>query len=146
MQGAVLEVRIKRKKGEGTVPATCLSLVEGHGIEGDLHYDPEGASKRQVLLLDHRTLEAEGYKPGVLREQILVDFEPLESLEPGARLRVGSAILEITTDCTPCATMAGYVGEDAQTFVQRMMHRRGMLAKVIQSGTVTAGDSVELWK
>jgi MOSC domain-containing protein YiiM len=146
MEGAVLEVRTKRMKGEGTAPAECLHLVEGHGIEGDLHYDAEGTSKRQVLLLDRRTLDAEGYVPGVLREQILVDFEPLERLEPGTLLRVGTAVVEITTDCTPCSTMAGYVGEDPQAFVTRMMHRRGMLARVVQSGTVRAGDSVELCK
>lgn len=128
------------------MPVDELELVAHKGIVGDLHFDETGASRRQVLLLDVNTVSNEGWRAGMLREQIAVDFPVLQSIEPGTLLRVGSAVVEITMDCTPCVTMAGYVGEEGKSFVERMMGRRGMLARVVRSGTVGAGDSVELCK
>lgn len=128
------------------MPVDAVELVEQKGIVGDLHFDATGASRRQVLLLDVNSISEEGWHAGTLREQLAVDFPALQSLEPGTLLKVGSAVVEITMDCTPCATMAGYVGEESKSFVERMMGRRGMLARVVSSGTVRAGDSVEVCK
>lgn len=146
MPGTVVQVLVKRRKGEGTVPVDALELVEQKGIVGDLHFDDSGASRRQLLLLDVNSVRDEAWRPGTLREQVAVDFPALQSLEPGALLKVGDAVVEITMDCTPCLTMAGYVGEEGKSFVDRMMGRRGMLARVKQSGTVRPGDPVELCK
>lgn len=128
------------------MPVDALELVERKGIVGDLHFDERGASRRQVLLLDVNTVSEEGWRTGTLREQVAVDFPALQSLEPGTLLKLGSAVVEITMDCTPCASMAGYVAEESKSFVERMMGRRGMLARVVRSGTVRAGDSVEICK
>lgn len=146
MPGTVVQVLLKRQKGEGTVPVNALELVQDKGIAGDLHYDESGTSRRQILLLDVNTVRGESWKPGTLREQIAVDFPSLQLLEPGTLLKIGEAMIEVTMDCTPCLTMAGYVGEEGKTFVERMMGRRGMLARVKQSGTVRPGDLVELCK
>lgn len=116
--------------------AACLELTPS-GIEGDYH---NGHPTRQVLLLDQRTLSEFGYQPGELREQILLDFENLQTLEPGTQLQIGTSILQITFDCTPCKTMAGYVGEDPELFISKMQGRRGMLARVVKPGAVKPGD------
>ena len=121
------------------VPAESLSLIAGQGIEGDIYF---GHDKRQVLLLDKGVLAEHGYKPGELREQILVDLPGLQSLEIGTKVSVGSAEVEITMDCAPCLTMASYMGEDGESFVNKMMRRRGMLARVSKSGEVRPGDKV----
>lgn len=143
MEGKVLATRLKRAKSVMEL-VECLKLASGRGIEGDIYFDDAARAKRQVLLLDKRTLEEFGYEPGILREQILVDLETLQSLEPGTRLSIGSAELEITFDCAPCLTMAGYLGEDGKEFVNKMMGRRGMLARVTGTGTVAPGDSVNV--
>ncbi|MER3413696.1 MAG: hypothetical protein C4341_05570 [Armatimonadota bacterium] len=146
MPGAVVQVLLKRQKGEGTVPVDALELVQEKGILGDLHFDEGGKSRGQLLLLDVNGVAEERWQPGTLREQIAVDFPSLQSLEPGTLLRVGGAVVEITMDCTPCLTMASYVGEDGKAFVKRMIGRRGMLARVKESGTVRPGDPVEVCK
>ncbi|MGI8922841.1 MAG: MOSC domain-containing protein [Fimbriimonadales bacterium] len=141
MRGSVIEVRIKNPGVEGpTTTAERLHLTEEWGILGGEKY----ADARQVLLLDRSNLEAFGYEPGMLREQILVDLPSLQSLVPGTKMKVGTAELEVTSDCAPCRTMAGYVEEEGPSFVNKMMGRRGMLAKVIQDGSVSSGDAVEV--
>lgn len=114
-----------------------ISLIAGQGIEGDLYF---GTDDRQVLLLDKGTLEEFGYSPGQLREQILLDLPGLQAIPVGSVLRIGAARVEITMDCTPCLHMAKCLGEDGQEFVGKMMGRRGMLCKVVSSGTVWPGD------
>lgn len=141
MPGSVISVRRKNLAGV-MEEAHELSLVEGRGIEGDIYFDDARRAKRQVLLLDKGTLDEFGYAPGILREQILVSFPGLQSLEPGTRLQVGSAEVEITFDCAPCLTMARHVNEDGPAFVNKMMGRRGMLARVTRSGVARAGDEV----
>lgn len=135
MEGRVVSVRRKIRRQE-MEEATCLELSPS-GIEGDYHY---GHPTRQVLLLDQRTLSEFGYQPGELREQILLDFENLQTLKPGTQLQVGTSTLQITFDCAPCKTMAGYVGEEADSFISKMTGRRGMLARVVGPGTVKPGD------
>ncbi|MBA3724989.1 MAG: hypothetical protein H0W86_00720 [Armatimonadetes bacterium] len=141
MRGSVIEVRMKISGVEGpTTTAERLDLSTKGGILGGERYEDD----RQVLLLDRSTLEAFGYEPGMLREQILVDLPSLQSLVPGTKMKVGTAELEVTSDCAPCRTMAGYVVEKGPSFVNKMMGRRGMLAKVIQDGAVSSGDAVEV--
>jgi hypothetical protein len=143
MNGRVLELRIKDST-QGMVRRERLDLVDGRGIEDDAYFDDTGRTLRQVLLLDKSTLEDFGYSPGTLREQILVDLPQLQTLPPATRLQVGEAEVEITMDCAPCRTMAGYVGEDGQAFVNKMMGRRGMLGKVVRSGVVNEGDEISV--
>ena len=140
MQGTIISLRFKERRG-AMRETDALTFVAGDGIEGDFH---RGNASRQVLLLDKATLDEFGYSPGTLREQVLVDFPNLQSLSPGTRLNIGTAEVEITADCAPCLTMAGYVNEDGVDFVNKMMGRRGMLAKVTKSGAAKAGDSVKL--
>jgi len=119
--------------------AESLNLIAEKGIEGDFYL---GSPDRQVLLLDQTTLDEFGYQPGDLREQILVDFEGLQSLEVGSTLSIGEAKVQVTMDCAPCLHMADTLGEPGQEFVQKLMGRRGMLGVVVESGSVRAGDTV----
>jgi MOSC domain-containing protein YiiM len=139
MPGSVLAVRIKKSPQGPTEPADMLRLEANNGIVGDAHF---GSKTRQVLLLDISTLDSFGYSPGMLREQILVDFDGLQELPDGTELSIGSARIRITGDCAPCRTMAVYAQEDPVAFVNKMMGKRGMLADVTQSGEIAAGDSV----
>lgn len=121
-----------------------LNLLAGKGIEGDHYFENDPTGKRQVLLLDKSELEHSGYGPGELREQILVDFENLQSIPIGSILKIGNTEIKLTMDCAPCRHMAEVLGEDPQQFVDRMMRKRGMLGIVVGSGTVQPGDKVEL--
>lgn len=104
--------------------ATC-----GHGRRG---------SKRQVLLVDHETLDAMNLAPGVIRENITTQGLNVNGLAVGERLRVGRALLEVSMVCTPCDQM-----EKVRPGLRRELYgRRGMLCRVIEGGIVQQGDAI----
>ena len=111
--------------------------AEAHwGIQGDAHARPD--SSRQVLLMDLETLEALALWPGAVRENITLQGLPLQQLRPGDRLQIGEALLEITKPCTPCARM----DEIRPGLQEALRGRRGVLARVLQSGWIRRGDRV----
>ena len=79
-------------------------------------------------------------------DQLLIDLDlSIENLPPGTRLRVGSAVIEISKKPhTGCAKFAARFGQDALRFVStpegRALRLRGANAKVVQSGAIRVGD------
>ncbi len=110
------------------------------GIYGDAHARPD--SSRQVLLMDLETLEALALWPGAVRENITLRGLPFHQLRPGDRLQIGDALLEITKPCTPCARM----DEIRPGLQEALRGRRGVLARVLESGWIRRGDPVHWLK
>lgn len=132
-------IALHRKVDRGVEPVQELSAVAGHGFVGDKCY---GRPTRQVLFVGTDHLEAFGYSPGDLREQVTVELPGLQSLPDGAVLAVGDATFEIVGDCAPCSKMAVYMGEEPDSFIAKTAGKRGMLAKVRSGGTIRVGDSI----
>jgi len=132
------------RAGEASAQRDSIDLVAQKGVSGDRHFGDPNRPHRQVLLVGVDHLDDLGLAPGDLREQITVDFPGLQNLAPGSVLDIGKAAVEITGDCAPCLTMAKYLEEDGQAFVNRSMRKRGMLSKVIEGGPVKPGDAVIL--
>ncbi|MBV6458523.1 MAG: hypothetical protein HONBIEJF_01653 [Fimbriimonadaceae bacterium] len=132
-------VALHRKVDGGVEPAEELSAVASRGFIGDKCY---GRPTRQVLFVAVDHLEALGYRPGDLREQVTVDLPGLQTLSEGAVLSIGDTRFEIVGDCAPCSKMAGYMGEEPQSFIAKTTRKRGMLAKVLNDGTIRVGDTV----
>ncbi len=113
------------------------TLLADSGVEGCAHARPSG--KRQVLLVDRETLEAMDLAPGVIRENITTEGINVNGLNPGQLLRVGAALLEVSTVCTPCDQL-----EKIRPGLRReIFGRRGMLCKVIEGGAIRPGDLIE---
>jgi MOSC domain-containing protein YiiM len=78
-------------------------------------------------------------------DQLHVDLDlGPENLPPGTRLAIGSAVIEITDQPhRGCAKFAARFGADALRFVNTgrgsEMRLRGVNAKVVVPGTITAG-------
>lgn len=81
-------------------------------------------------------------------DQLIVDLDlSVANLPPGQRLALGTAVLEITDlPHTGCAKFTARFGHDAIRFVNspegRAARRRGVYARVVQAGTIHAGDVV----
>jgi hypothetical protein len=81
-------------------------------------------------------------------DQLYVDLDLSEAnLPPGTRLALGTAVIEVTAEPhTGCAKFVARFGADAHRFVNTKQHRhlrlRGLNAKVVQPGTVAAGDAI----
>lgn len=137
--GRVEAVCVGARAGAPKRPVPHITLIENHGVAGDAH----AGSARQVSLLAVESLDklrAKGLAvgPGDLAENITTGGLDLCHLAPGARLRVGAALLEVTQigkECHhPCA-IARQAGEC-------VMPTEGIFARVIAGGEVRAGDEI----
>jgi MOSC domain-containing protein YiiM len=81
-------------------------------------------------------------------DQIFVDMDiSVENLPPGARIKVGEAVVEIShVPHTGCAKFAGRFGSEALRFanvgVGRENRFRGVNAFVVQNGAFAVGDKI----
>ncbi|WP_088307018.1 MOSC domain-containing protein [Novosphingobium sp. B 225] len=148
-------------------PCAELRLVAGHGVEGDAHFgrlvqhlsrmkqNPQQANLRQVHLIHVELLEelaGKGFAvgPGQLGENVLTRGIDLLGLARGTRLRLGEqALIEITGLRNPCRQIDGFApGLMAATLDHgpdgALIRKCGVMAVVIEDGTVRAGDSIAL--
>jgi MOSC domain-containing protein YiiM len=113
-----------------------ILAVEDRGFAGCVHARPGG--KRQVLLMDIETLEALTVAPGAVKENITTRGIELCGLISGERLRIGEALLEVTSRCDPCDRM----NEIRAGLKDELRGRRGMLFRVVEGGRIRVGDSI----
>ena len=140
--GRVVSLQLKREHWEPLAPVDQIRLTED-GIDGDRHAG-RAEGKRQILLIDAGDLRDLDLKPGDLREQVTVELPGLMALPEGTRLRLGTAVLELTGECGPCTHIGEHVGvEDPEAFRQQLEGRRGVLARVSEPGEIRVGDPVE---
>jgi len=114
-----------------------IRALENSGLEGCAH--ARTGSPRQVLLMDCETLVLMELQPGIIRENITTRGINVNGMTVGQRLRVGDAQLEVSLPCTPCDLL-----EKIRAGLRRELRgRRGMLCRVIASGMIRQGDSIE---
>ena len=137
--------------------------LEAWGVEGDYHAGkkvrhrylakkyPSMPNQRQVLLVDAQTLtelaqEAIALTPGMMGENITVSGLPLMTLPIGTHLRLGEAMLEITEIRTPCKQLNEIDTRLLKAVTKKeqgkKMPKAGVMARVLHSGWVRAGDSI----
>jgi MOSC domain-containing protein YiiM len=82
--------------------------------------------------------------PGTFGENLLIPELESASLPIGTRLRVGAALLEITSARIPCSVLAARMDDPA--FVKRFRRERrpGAYTRVLEEGAVQAGDAVQV--
>lgn len=139
----VLAVCISEVRGIQKHPVEQAELRENYGIVGDAH---AGAWHRQVSLLgvdsveklqDKITLKL---KPGDFAENILVEGMCVYRLPVGARLRLGTALCQVTQIGKTCHNDCAI----RRAAGDCVMPREGIFVRVLESGTVKPGDEVFL--
>ena len=120
-------------------------LVAGRGIRGDRREAAGGGGDRQVTLIQAEHLEAmarllgrERIDPAILRRNLVVTGINLVALE-NARFRVGTVLLEGAGECAPCSRMEEALGPGGYNV---MRGHGGILARILEGGTVRVGDAV----
>jgi MOSC domain-containing protein YiiM len=114
-----------------------LRAIEGQGMEGCAHANPP---RREVLFASLEHLASVDVEPGDVRENLTVEGADVQEWPIGQRVRAGEAVFEITMVCEPCHRM----DELRQGLRAELDNKRGMLARVVESGDVAIGDAVEL--
>lgn len=113
------------------------TAIKGFGLEGCAHGTPP---KREVLFASREHLDAVGVAPGAIRENITVDGADVQTWPVGQRVRAGDAVFEVTMVCDPCHRM----DELREGLRAELADRRGMLARVVETGEIAVGDEIEL--
>ena len=118
------------------VPVDETMAEAGLGLRGDHHARPSSA--RQVLLADREDMDVLELHPGTIKENLTVEGLKVMRLEAGTRLRVGSAVLELTSVCEPCFRM----DEIRPGLREALIGRRGMNSRVLEGGLIRVGDPI----
>lgn len=137
-RGNVVSLQVCPGHRKPMQPKESIEALTALGIKGDVHAIAE--SSRQVLLIDQETLQMLGLTPGQVKENITTAGIVLTQLTRGQRLRVGRAVVQVTTPCSPCSRM----DELRPGLQEELRGRRGILARVLQGGTIRVGDPIDL--
>jgi len=140
-EGSVVSIAIRTRSGAAMQERNEAEIRIESGVAEDFRGKP---GKRQVTVLskdawDAACAEVDVTLPWTERRAnlLLTGLELLPT--PGARLRVGTALLEVTGQTDPCVRM------DAATpglFAALERHNRaGVCCRVVESGHAKAGDS-----
>ena len=141
-QSAVIKaVCISERKGQQKHPVDVVHLRPEHGIDGDAH---AGNWHRQVSLLGQESVDRLQEKisirlfPGAFAENILCEGLDLYKLPVGTRLRIGTALCEVTQigkECHADCAIRRQAGDC-------VMPREGIFVIVLEEGDAKAGDAV----
>ena len=114
-QGTITDLHIARVKGTPSDPVQEATAISGLGLDGA------------------------GLAPGQVKENITVTGLNVAEVKPGQVFTIGDDItLEAIGDCEACSKMdAIRLGLKDQ-----LQGKRGMLAKVLNGGSIKVGDSV----
>ena len=140
--GRVLAVCVSDARGIQKHPVPEAELRAGYGIVGDAHAGPW---RRQVSLLGTDSVEKLQAKlddvrlnPGDFAENILVEGLRVYELPVGTRLRIGTALCEVTQigkECHQDCAIRKAAGDC-------VMPREGIFVRILRGGTVKPGDEV----
>lgn len=127
-----------------------LALEAGVGVVGDRYalrrgfYSDRHHDGRQVTLFESETLEAieRDYKislaPIEHRRNITTQGVPLNHLV-GKRFTVGATLLEGVMLSVPCRHIEQITGKE---IFNAMLHRSGLMARILRGGPVCVGDAI----
>lgn len=126
---------------DGRVNTAELAL-DDRGVIKDKYYNKD--IQRSVLITSiesYKLASSHGIDMpySSLGDNILIDYNPYH-LKPGARVKIGDLVLEISQNCTLCKSLAKV---DAK-LPKLLKDDRGIFAKVITSTTIHKGDNIYL--
>ncbi len=140
--GTVKAVCTSEIKGIQKSEAACVELRPDWGIEHDAH---AGKWHRQVSLLGYEQVErfkalGADVVNGSFGENIIVEGFDLKTLPVGTRLRLGDSLLELSQIGKQCHAHCAVYHKMGDC----IMPREGVFCKVLEGGTVKAGDVVSI--
>lgn len=142
--GEVFWIGVRPERRQAMQPLAEASMAPDTGLAGD-RYSSRTSRSRQVTLIGAENLAAiasflgrEALDPALLRRNILVRGINLLALK-GRRIRLGTAILEITGECHPCSRMEEVLGLGGYNAVRG---QGGVTARIIEPGQAALGSAV----
>ncbi len=140
--GNVIAVCTSEKKGVQKKNVHSARFIADFGIENDAH---AGNWHRQVSLLSYNKIEEFKSKgaevhDGDFGENLIVEGIDFRTLPIGTRFKCNDVILELTQIGKECH----HGCQIFQLMGDCIMPREGVFTKVINGGTITEGDQLEI--
>ena len=124
---------------EALAPVESVRAVRGCGLEGDRHFRPGGQRPGgAITLIEAEVLDAVGLSGPESRRQVVVSGVRLNDLV-GRRFRVGEVDCLGVEICEPCLHLQSLTRPG---LIADLLHRGGLNADVLSSGTIRVGDPV----
>lgn len=138
----VVAVCVSAKKGMRKKNIGEAMAIVNHGIEHDAH---AADWHRQISLLALESIEKMRQMgldvgPGDFAENLTTEGIELTSLPIGTRLRAGEAELEVTQIGKECHTRCAIYRMAGDC----VMPREGIFTRVVSSGRIRVGDTIEV--
>lgn len=137
--GKIIELFISTKESSARVNRSTIEL-DLLGIIGDKFYDKDNSRSILITSSDSYNLIKDyniDMPYGYLGENLLMDYNPY-ALSMGNRLQIGTAVLEISQNCTIC----NHLSVLDKRIPKLLKNDRGIFAKVVTSGKASKGDDV----
>lgn len=147
--GRVTAIYLCPEKGGPVEAVERVRAGAGQGLEGDHHWSAEGPVEREgrdVTLIAAEEIERLAADHGIELEQ----WEPRRNLVTrgidlnalvGKRFSVGEVECVGRLLCEPCAILARRTDPRV---LRALVHRGGLRADVLGTGTISVGDSVRV--
>lgn len=145
--GELTWIGVRPARREPMLSLAQTKAVEELGLEGDHRMAKTPGSGRQVTLISEEFigqishfLGGKPVPPEQLRRNLVVKNINLNALRY-QNFQIGDAIFQAGALCHPCTRMEQALGKGA---IAAMMGYGGLCCKIIRSGEIKVGDSVEL--
>lgn len=140
--GKIIATCISAEKGTQKNNVHKVKLIENFGIEGDAH---AGNWHRQVSLLSYDKIEdfrKRGAKveDGAFGENLVVSGFDFRALPIGTKFACNDVVLEMTQIGKECHSGCAIFKQMGDC----IMPREGVFAKVLQGGTISENDDMEI--
>ena len=142
-KGIIHSISISPERGQLKKEVARARLIKNYGIENDGHAGDWG---RQVTCLNYRSFKKASKehnlnaRPGDFAENILIDNLDFSLLDTGCKIKLGdNVIIEVSQ-----------IGKEdhpsivSKTFGVSLLPYEGLFCKVIEGGTISKGDPVEI--
>lgn len=83
-------------------------------------------------------------EPGTFGENLTIEALESAYCAVGDQLHIGAVVLEVTAPRIPCGTLAARMGDPAFIKRFRAAERPGLYCRVLQTGSMQAGDAVRV--
>lgn len=155
MTGRVETIHVAPEAGAPMRAVDSVEAVAGRGLRGDRYFEGAGTWSgdpnvrdipRDITLFEAETLDVVArdvgldLDPGDHRRNVTTRGVALDHLLD-RQFRIGDVLCEAVDLCEPCSHLESLTQEGV---LSALVHRGGLNAAVVESGTINVGDRVEL--
>jgi MOSC domain-containing protein YiiM len=142
--GRVEGIFLSARKGDVPHPVDSAEAVAGTGLRGNRYFREGSAPEQHLTLIEAEQLEwlraehAMDVGAAISGRNVLVRGVGLNDLV-GKRFRVGDVECRGVMLCEPCTT---FEGRTHPGLIKAFVHRAGLNAELVTSGTIAVGDEI----